>query len=61
MTKQNKIYLLLGATAAVVTVALLISKKDKDFTGKIADKGLALVDTITQFIGKGKKQVESLV
>ncbi len=61
MTKQNKIFLLLGATAACVTVALLISKKDKGFTEKITDKGLDLVDKIGKMISKGKKQAESLV
>ena len=61
MTKQNKIYLLLGATAACVTVALLLNnKKDKAFTDKIADKGLDLVDKIGQLIGKGKKQAQSM-
>lgn len=61
MTKQNKIYLLLGATAACVAVALLINnKKNKGFTDTVADKGMDLVDRIGQLIGKGKKQAESM-
>jgi len=61
MTKQNKIFLLLGATAACVTIALLLNnKKEKGFTNKIADKGQDLVDRIGELIGKGKKKAQSM-
>lgn len=61
MTKQNKIYLLLGATAACVTVALLLNnKKNKGFTDKIADKGHDLLDRIGDLIGKGKKEAHNM-
>ena len=60
MTKQNKIFLLLGASAAIVTVALLISKKEKGFTEKITDKGLDIVDKIGKLINKGKNRQKAL-
>jgi len=61
MTKQNKIFLLLGATAACVTVALLLNnKKEKGLTNKIVDKGHDLADRIVDLIGKGKKQAQAM-